>query len=74
MRFTTTYDKTDYYGIIREAWKGGVPTDIVEMFYLDNEGDLYMFLNQEDNYVEAIVYALAQAFRMNYSRYFIPFR
>ena len=68
LRYTKTYDETDYYGIIREAWNGGVPLDIVEMFYLDNESDLYTFLNQEDAYVEAIVYALARAFDMKYDR------
>ena len=68
LRFTKTYDGIDYYGIIREARKGGVNLDIIEMFYIDNEGDLYTFLNQEDEYVEAIVYALCQAFDMAYSR------
>jgi len=68
LRFTRTYDAIDYYGIIREARKGGVNLDIIEMFYIDNEGDLYTFLNQEDEYVEAIVYALCQAFDMKYSR------
>lgn len=68
LRFTQTYNYTDYYGIIREAWRGGVSCDIVEMFYLDNEGDLYTFLNQEDAYVEAIVVALSKAFNMNYQR------
>ena len=38
------------------------------MFYLDNEGDLYTFLNQEDAYVEAIVVAMSKAFNMNYER------
>jgi len=65
--FTNTYyDKTDFYGIIREARKGGVNCDIIEMFYLDNESDLYTFLNQENAYVEAMVYALCQAFNMQY--------
>lgn len=65
--FTKTYyDKTDFYGIIREARKGGVNCDIIEMFYMDNEGDLHTFLNQEDAFVEAIVYALCQAFNMQY--------
>jgi len=69
IRFTTTYDINDYYGIIREAWNnGGVAVDLVEMFYLDNEADLYTFLNQEDQYVEAIVYGLSRAFNMNYDR------
>jgi len=68
LRFTQTYSGTDYYGIIREAWNGGVPLVLVEMFYLDNEGDLYTFLNQEDAYVEAIVYAISQAFNMKYDR------
>lgn len=68
LRFTQTYSYTDYYGIIREAWRGGVSCDIIEMFYLDNEGDLYTFLNQEDAYVEAIVVALSKAFNMNYER------
>ena len=67
LRYTKTYDLTDYYGIIREAWKGGVPLDIIEMFYIDNEGDLYTFLNQENAYVEAIVYAMCQAFNMKYT-------
>lgn len=67
LTFTQTfYDKTDFYGIIREARKGGVNCDIIELFYLDNEGDLYTFLNQEDAFVEAIVYALCQAFNMAY--------
>ncbi|MGL4338439.1 MAG: N-acetylmuramoyl-L-alanine amidase [Turicibacter sp.] len=68
LRFYDTYDLTNYYGIIREAWKGGVPLDIIEMFYLDNEEDLYTFLNQEDKYVEAIVTAMAKAFNMKYTR------
>ena len=68
LRFTQTYNYTDYYGIIREAWRGGVSCDIIEMFYLDNESDLYTFLNQEDAYVEAIVVALSKAFNMNYQR------
>ena len=63
LRFTQTYNYTDYYGIIREAWRGGVSCDIIEMFYLDNESDLYTFLNQE-----AIVVALSKAFNMNYQR------
>ena len=66
--FTKTYyDKTDFYGIIREARKGGVNCDIIEMFYLDNEADLHTFLNQEDKFVEAIVYALCYAFNMKYT-------
>ena len=68
LRFTQTYNYTDYYGIIREAWRGGVSCDIIEMFYLDSESDLYTFLNQEDAYVEAIVVALSKAFNMNYQR------
>jgi len=67
LTFTQTfYDLTDFYGIIREARKGGVNCDIIEMFYLDNESDLYTFLNQEDAFVEAIVYAMCQAFNMAY--------
>ena len=62
----TYYDKTDFYGIIREAKKGGVNCDILELFYLDSEPDLYTFLNQEDDFVEAIVYAMCQAFNMAY--------
>lgn len=68
LRFTQTHNYTDYYGIIREAWRGGVSCDIIEMFYLDNEADLYTFLNQEDAYVEAIVVAMSKAFNMNYER------
>ena len=65
--FTKTYyDKTDFYGIIREARKGGVNCDIIELFYLDSEPDLHTFLNQEPAYVEAIVYALCQAFNITY--------
>jgi len=63
---TTYYDKVDFYGIIREARKGGVNCDIIEMFYLDSEEDLYTFLNQESAYVEAIVYAMCKAFDMLY--------
>jgi len=67
LTFTQTYyDKTDFYGIIREARKGGVNCDIIEMFYLDNEADLHTFLNQESSFVEAIVYAMCQAFNMAY--------
>ncbi len=61
-------DLRNYYGIIREAWNGGVSLDIIEMFYLDNESDLYTFLNQEDAYVEAIVKSMAQAFNVPYQR------
>jgi len=65
--FTNTYyDKTDFYGIIREARKGGVNCDIIELFYLDSESDLYTFLNQEDAFVEAIVYGLCHAFNITY--------
>lgn len=68
LTFTQTfYDMTDFYGIIREARRGGVNCDLIEMFYLDNESDLYTFLNQEDAYVEAIVYAMCQAFNMAYT-------
>ena len=67
LTFTQTYyDKTDFYGIIREARKGGVNCDIIELFYLDNEGDLHTFLNQENAFVEAIVYAMCQAFNITY--------
>ena len=67
LTFTNTfYDKIDFYGIIREARKGGVNCDIIELFYMDNEGDLHTFLNQESQFVEAIVYALCQAFNMAY--------
>ena len=68
LQFTEVYADTDYYAIIKHAWAGGVPVDIIEMFYLDNEGDLYTFLNQEDDYVEAIVYALAQTFGVDYDQ------
>jgi len=68
LTFTQTYpNKTDFYGIIREARKGGVNCDIIEMFYIDNESDLHTFLNQEDAFVEAIVYAMCQAFNMAYT-------
>lgn len=60
-------EKRDFYGIIREARKGGVNTDIIELFYLDSEPDLHTFLNQETAFEEAIVYALAQAFDMKYT-------
>ena len=67
LTFTQTfYNLTDFYGIIREARKGGVNCDIIELFYMDNESDLHTFLNQEDAFVEAIVYALCQAFNMAY--------
>jgi N-acetylmuramoyl-L-alanine amidase len=68
LRYTQTYNYTDYYGIIRESWRGGVSTDIIEMFYLDNQSDLYTFLNQEDSYVEAIVVSLCKAFNVDYER------
>ena len=68
LNFTSSFPHlTDFYGIIREARKGGVNCDILELFYLDNEADLYTFLRQEDAFVEAIVYALAQAFDMQYT-------
>jgi len=68
LTFTQTfYDLIDFYGIIREARKGGVNCDIIEMFYLDNEADLHTFLNQEDEFVEAMVYALCRAFNMAYT-------
>jgi len=63
----TFYDLIDFYGIIREARKGGVNCDIIELFYLDSEPDLYTFLNQESSFIEAIVYAMAQAFNMAYT-------
>jgi len=67
LTFTQTfYDKIDFYGIIREARKGGVNCDIIEMFYIDNEADLHTFLNQEPAFVEAIVYAMCHAFNMAY--------
>lgn len=68
LTFTQTfYDLIDFYGIIREARKGGVNCDIIELFYIDNESDLYTFLNQEGAYVEAIVYAMCHAFNMAYT-------
>ena len=66
--YTESIEDKDYYGIIREAWNGGVPLDIIELFYLDNEDDLLNFLNLEDDYVEAIVYSLAQTFNLKYDR------
>jgi len=68
LTFTETfYDLTDFYGIIREARKGGVNCDIIELFYLDSESDLHTFLNQEPAYVEAIVYAMCHSFNMTYT-------
>jgi len=67
-KYTQTYpDKAEFYGIIRESRAGGVNTDIIEMFYLDSEPDLYTFLPQEDKFVEAIVKAMAEAFNMKYT-------
>ena len=67
LRFRQTYTIPTIMELSRSL-EGGVSCDIIEMFYLDNEGDLYTFLNQEDAYVEAIVVALSKAFNMNYER------
>lgn len=62
--FLESFDSPDYFGIIREAWAGGVELDIIELFYLDNESDVQNFREKEAQYVEAIVLSLAQAFGM----------
>ena len=57
---------TDYYGVIREAWKGGVSTDIVELFFINNPEDVKRYASQKDAYVEAIVRAICEGFDVTY--------
>ena len=64
--FTKTYQMTDYYGVIREAWKGGVSTDIVELFFINNPEDVKRYASQKDAYVEAIVRAICEGFDVTY--------
>lgn len=64
--FVTNYNKTDYYGVIREAWKYGVSTDIVELFFINNAEDVKRYTSQKNAYVEAIVHAICDAFDITY--------
>ena len=64
--FTTTYQMIDYYGVIREAWKGGVSTDIVELFFINNPKDVERYNSQKKLYVEAIVRAICEGFDVAY--------
>jgi len=67
-RFAESKESPDYYTIMREAWAGGIPLDIIELFYLDNEEDLAKFFNLEESYVEAVVKSLALTFNVPYDR------
>lgn len=64
--FTTSYAKTDYYGVIREAWKYGVSADIVELFFISNPSDVANYNKQKTAYVEALVKAMCSAFSVAY--------
>lgn len=64
--FTTSYNKTDYYGVIREAWKYGVSADIVELFFISNASDVANYKKQKTAYVEALVKAMCSAFSVAY--------
>lgn len=64
--FVTSYSKTDYYGVIREAWKYGVSTDIVELFFINNADDVKRYVSKKKAYVEALVHAICDAFEVTY--------
>lgn len=57
---------TDYYGVIREAWRGGVSTTIVEVAFISNKDDMTVFNNSFDKYVEAIVKSICRGFKVDY--------
>lgn len=42
------YEKCDWYSIVRESIKNGIPGIIVEHAYLNNPGDYYNFLNSDE--------------------------
>lgn len=64
--FVTSYNKTDYYGVIREAWKGGVSANIVELFFINNADDVKRYASKKKAYVEALVHGICDAFEVTY--------
>jgi N-acetylmuramoyl-L-alanine amidase len=64
--FTKSYSVTDYYGVIREAWKKGVSATIVELFFIDNVNDVVTYNTQKSLYVEALVKAICEGFGVPY--------
>lgn len=67
-RFAPAPEGPDYYSIMREAWKGGVPLDMIELFDLESEADSARFFQLEEAYVEAVAKGLAHAFDLPYDR------
>lgn len=59
------YNK-DYYGFIRGAWQYGVSADIIELFFIDNLSDVNTYNANKGKYVEAIVKAICEGFKVTY--------
>ena len=65
LKFEQTYNKTDYYGVIRGAYPT-VSTDIVELFFIDNAKDVANYKAKKDDYIEAIVKGICLGFKVAY--------
>lgn len=56
----------DYYGFIRGAWQYGVSADIIELFFIDTLEDVNIYKAHKEKYVEAIVKAICEGFKVTY--------
>lgn len=59
---------TDYYGVVRGAWKKGVSANIVELFFISNAKDVARYQSHHPQYVEAIVKGICTSFQVPYQK------
>lgn len=64
--FGEVYQFTDYYSINRQAWAVGVSADIIELAFIDNKEDITNFVSKMEQYANAFVKALCDAYGVKY--------
>lgn len=65
-KFTKSYVANDYFGIINTSWKGGLSTDLLEVCFLDNQGDFNKWMKNRQETAHAIARAIVEGFGYEY--------
>lgn len=61
-RFDAFSEEKDYFGFIRDCWKGGVSADLIEICFLTNQKDFETYLENREKIAEGIARSIAEGF------------
>ena len=63
---TVVTDKKDYFGVIRNAWAGGVSADLLEICFVTNKKDMDTYTANKAAVADAIARGIVTAYRKEY--------